>query len=99
MSEVTDALDLLKTKYQEQQTVDAAMKVLAPGLAAQVRALASTIVANNAANTAAKASLLEFADTVTADTADMAAKVVESTIAEDEPPAEPPTTEPPVATP
>lgn len=92
MSEVTDALDVLKAKYEEQRTVDGGMKILATGLATKVRELASTIVANNAANTAAKAGLLEFADTVTADTASMAESIAANTVAENEPPAEPPVT-------
>jgi len=85
MSEVTDALDVLKSKYEEQKTVDESMKTLASGLAAKVRELAGTIVANNAANTAAKNSLLELAATVESDKQSMADAVAANTVAEDEP--------------
>lgn len=79
MSEVTDALDALTAKYEAQRTVDTSAKTLLAGLAQQVRDLASAIVANNAANTEAKAKLNEFADKVDADTADMAAAVAANT--------------------
>lgn len=79
MSDVTDALDALTAKYEAQRTVDASAKTLLGGLAQQVRDLAGTIDTNNAANTAAKAKLEEFAATVDADTADMAAAVTANT--------------------
>jgi len=79
MSEVTDALDALTAKYEAQRTVDTSAKTLLAGLAQQVRDLAGTIVANNAANTAAKTKLEEFAAAVDADTTDMAAAITANT--------------------
>lgn len=79
MSEVTDALDALVTKYEAQRSVDVSARTLLSGLAQQVKDAAASIDANNAANSAAKAKLTEIATTVEADTAEMAAAISANT--------------------
>lgn len=87
MSEVTDAIDALVAKYEAQETVDESAKTLLSGLSQKVRDLAGTIVANNAANTAAKASLVDLANKVDTDSQAMADAVAANTVADNSSPA------------